>query len=92
MNNEQRLALLLRYDHLIWSLGGRAQAHPVDHLLVGNDEMMGHCRWMIEQMRQFVADGNLDEFDRWLGFLQACLWCRGLYSLSQLQDHKRGSG
>lgn len=48
-----------------------------------------HSHGMIDEMRQFVADGRMDKVFRWLGFIQGVLWTNGWYTLAELMDHNR---
>ena len=48
-----------------------------------------HCHSMIDEMRQFVAEGRMDKVFRWLGFIQGVLWVNGWYTLEELMNHNR---
>lgn len=53
---------------------------------------LAHCHGMIDEMRQFVAEGRMDKVFRWLGFMQGVLWTNGWYTLAELMDHNRPPG
>lgn len=48
-----------------------------------------HCRYMISEMRQMIADRRTEKVMRWYGFLQGVLWVQGIFTLDELKDHSR---
>lgn len=68
---------------------------PVRHarMLPFEDRVLGfqHCHFMIEAMRDFVAEERLDKAFRWLGFVQGFLWSQGAYTIEDLADHNRST-
>jgi len=51
--------------------------------------VLAHCRGMIPKMRAFITEGRMDKAFRWLGFIQGCLWCTGIFCLEDLKNHSR---
>jgi hypothetical protein len=48
-----------------------------------------HISWMQDNMPDPVADTL--KFNRWLGFVQGCLWAGGVYTLDQLREQTRAA-
>jgi hypothetical protein len=48
-----------------------------------------HLMWMCCQLQEFVTEGKLDKANRWLGFVQGCLWLYDFYSIEEMKDHNR---
>jgi hypothetical protein len=55
------------------------------------DYYLGHVAWMCAETKD-LAQGTEDErnkANRWLGFIQGCLWSSGFYSINAMRDHNR---
>lgn len=50
---------------------------------------MPHCHWMSKQIPVLLRRGQYDKAHRWLGWIQASLWWRGHFSLSELKKHSK---
>lgn len=50
---------------------------------------LAHAAWMLEEMKIHLRDGKWEKANRWLGFVQGILWCRGVYTIPQMADHNR---
>ncbi|MEK7503031.1 MAG: hypothetical protein AAB556_01140 [Patescibacteria group bacterium] len=51
--------------------------------------IMAHCHQMLDTVEEFVRDKRMDKCFRWLGFIQGCLLCGGMYTLNELKNHSR---
>jgi hypothetical protein len=52
-------------------------------------EILPHCKWMLNQIPDHVEAGQMEKANRWLGFVQACLWANGTFTIDQMKDHNR---
>src|SRR3989344_8056982 len=52
-------------------------------------ENMGldHLHAMLDEMEQFIKEGQMEKVFRWLGFIQGVLWAFGHFTLNELKDH-----
>lgn len=48
-----------------------------------------HILYMISRIEEFLNENRLDKANRWLGFIQGCLWSFGDFVLKDLKDHNR---
>lgn len=50
-----------------------------------------NCYWMIIQMEEQIKSGEFEigKLNRWLGFIQGCLFSIAAHSISQMRDHNR---
>lgn len=53
--------------------------------------LLQHARWMIGQIRGFVAEEETEKAGRWLGFVQGVLWVSGLASIEEMREVNRGT-
>lgn len=44
-----------------------------------------HAMWMCAETRAFAEAGRMEKAFRWLGFVQAVLWCEGIRSIEQMK-------
>ena len=51
-----------------------------------SDIVFAHLRWCCSQVKRFVEEGHLDEARQWFGFVQGCLWMRGIFSLEEMRS------
>ncbi len=54
-----------------------------------------HLRWMCEQLIRYQGVGAFEsasKFDRWLGFIQGCLWMEGLRTIDEMRADIRNLG
>lgn len=48
-----------------------------------------HCMWMMEKIKVFLENGDLDRAYRWFGFVQGCLWCCGVFTISEMKSYNK---
>lgn len=53
------------------------------------DEVISHCMTMIDKTKSFVSEGRIGKAFRWLGFIQGCLYSKGIYSIEEMKAHNR---
>lgn len=65
--------------------------YPHDELLGSRQDadILAHCCGMLPKIEIFVHEGRIEKAMRWVGFVQACLWACGIYSLDELKNHSR---
>lgn len=51
-----------------------------------------HAKWMVLEMKKFLDDGQIEKAFRWLGFVQGILWCEGVYTIDEMEDHNLTGG
>jgi hypothetical protein len=58
-----------------------------------NYSIIRHVDWNIvmpcSKMEVFITEGRLDKVNRWLGFIQGCLWTQKINTLDRLKDMNR---
>jgi hypothetical protein len=91
MTEEKIEAALATYEKLFQQLRIKKRDYPHDKLLMDKVAGLGHCYGMIGQMRIFLKDGRLAKVQRWLGFIQGCVWSQGLLSVNDLKEHNRST-
>ncbi len=54
-------------------------------------EIAQHGHWMAIQIEENIKKGEFDigRLNRWLGFIQGCLFSIGSYSIYEMRDHNR---
>ncbi|PIR93828.1 hypothetical protein COT97_04725 [Candidatus Falkowbacteria bacterium CG10_big_fil_rev_8_21_14_0_10_39_11] len=88
MTKDSLLKTLNLYEHVLKSAEVKIQeASFRKHYKTDKQSTLEHCHSMINQIRTFVANDNMDKAWRWLGFLQGCFWTLGLFSLNELREH-----
>jgi hypothetical protein len=72
----------------------RARGYPAlkaDTSIVNSPDIkLRHAAWMCEHIYVLVSQGELSKADRWLGFVQAILWCYDIQTVDQMRDDNRG--
>lgn len=48
-----------------------------------------HALEMIDKMEAFHTEGQIEKFNRWLGFVQGVFWMTGVYTLDEMKTHNR---
>ncbi len=66
-----------------------AQAHSLTVRVYNDRVALAHCHQMLDKMEQFLNDGKIEKFMRWLGFIQGVLWRCHEFSLEELKSHNR---
>ena len=44
-----------------------------------------HALWMCDEVRIFIDTGRTAKAMRWMGFIQAVMWCSGYYTIEELK-------
>jgi hypothetical protein len=93
MTKETIKRLLKRYDKKLAEEGYTVMKSNGGGFINYSDEEFGeslrHCRRMITQMDDLIKAGDMDKVNRWLGFIQGCLWNGRIYTLPELKMHNR---
>ena len=63
--------------------------YPYNKLLKGFPYGLEHCHGMLDKMEGFIREDRLDKVNRWLGFIQGCLWMSGNRTLDSLKNMNR---
>ena len=63
--------------------------YPHDKLLPSFPYGLEHCHGMLDKMEVFIKEDRLDKVNRWLGFIQGCLWMSGNHTLDSLKNMNR---
>lgn len=55
------------------------------------NECAQHCHWMIIEVENQIMKGEYEigKLNRWLGFIQGCLFSIGAHSISEMRNHNR---
>lgn len=85
MTNEKVIEVLARYDKEISLLAVTTKPNSRLEQYV----KLTHLRFMCRAAQVFVDAGRKDKAMRWLGFVQGCLVCKGLYTIDQLKEHNK---
>jgi 8-oxo-dGTP pyrophosphatase MutT (NUDIX family) len=89
MDSNKILEVVEGYDELFENLGIPAIQFLYGKKPKSKKEILGHCRWMIIGIKEFIRKGKREKAKRHLGFIQGCLWTSHLFSLTELMDHNR---
>ena len=57
--------------------------------LYSPDPELHHVEDMTYKIPKFLEEGKEEKANRWLGFIQATLCAKGLYTIEDLKDHNR---
>lgn len=63
--------------------------YPRNELLPAAVKGLPHCHGMLDKMEEFLKQGRREKAERWLCFIQGCLWSNGYFTIGQLADHNR---
>ena len=63
--------------------------YPHNELIKGFPYGLEHCHSMLDKMEVFIKEDRLDKVNRWLGFIQGCLWMSGNHTLDSLKNMNR---
>lgn len=87
---------IAKYRNRLVELDMPMKPYPNDLPLVVADpelevdsDVLSHCHLMLAKIEQFINDGKLEKAFRWLGFIQGCLWCTGLYTINDMREDNR---
>jgi hypothetical protein len=89
MSNEKRLALVDLYRAELTRRGVESKAMNTGCRPASVDTVLAHCLWMLSCMPAFISEGKFDKFDRWLGYIQGCFACCGIFTVDQMRDQAR---
>lgn len=92
MDAAKCLEALKVYRGLFESRGIDKIDYPHKEILNGVQHGLEHCHGMLDKMREFIQEGRMEKFFRWLGFVQGVLWASGIYPLEDLKNHNRPGG
>lgn len=95
MTSEQMNSVLQKYKKII---GGYDDFDPrlqdlmsqMIRLPMDARGVEAHVFWMCDQVPGFLEKGDVDKANRWLGFVQGCLWLMGLRTINDMRDDNRG--
>lgn len=87
MTDQQVSQALDLYEQMLKARGAEPIEVPHSRCPASPEEALNHALSMIAPMRQFLVDGKREKLMRWLGFLQAILWCTQIFPLDSLKDH-----
>lgn len=89
MSPEQMRSVVELYRRR-FELQGIQPCEFASHVMVRSPEAaLGHARWMLDRIDLLVERGETGKANRWLGFVQGCLWMQGFYSIDSLKAHNR---
>jgi len=79
------------YRHFLDKAGIKPKQceHELRLPVYGDSIILGHCRWMCDEIEEFIRAGRTQKAMRWLGFVQGALWAAGLFTISELKDHNK---
>lgn len=90
MTNQQIRSALTAYEEIFNHRGVSPRELPSDRCPRHSLEIWDHALSMIPKMRDWIEDKTKrEELMRWLGFLQAILWLKGICTLEQLKNDNR---
>lgn len=62
---------------------------PHGILAVNNLSRLAHCHAMLDDMEVFLQEGDIGKAERWLCFIQGCLWSAGWSTIEELKNQNR---
>lgn len=100
MTPYQVLDAVAKYTLDLDELGIKPERCPAPQMLPGvltnageatwvRQTVLGHARWMCDNIPRYVQDGKMEKAMRWLGFVQAILWMTGQQTIHTLKDDNR---
>ncbi|HEY4496688.1 MAG TPA: hypothetical protein VI432_00880 [Candidatus Paceibacterota bacterium] len=87
MNAEKLLEATALYTRKIEEMNIPAKSFKRNELRPSNRDALAHCHRMLQKIPQLIKEGRVEKVHRWLGFIQACLWMSGTYSIQRMKDH-----
>jgi hypothetical protein len=89
MTPEQMVAAVQKYDTQLAE--GGFEPNKLDDTLERPTahQSLEHVRWMCQQVPGFVAAGQLEKVNRWLGWIQGTLHAHGVGSIASFKDDNR---
>lgn len=96
MTTNQIWAAIAKYKNLLVGNDIPIKQYPKDQPLIDADpelavdtDILAHCHTMLIQMERLLEQGKIEKAFRWLGFVQGCLWCTGLYTIDDMREDNR---
>jgi hypothetical protein len=89
MTPQQVLDALDRYEAKCTPIAGQPERFTSKGLLPRRHQAVAHVLWMCGSIRELLNEGRIEKSMRWLGFVQAVLWCFGLATIDELKDDNR---
>jgi hypothetical protein len=86
MEKEQIIQVCKQYDTYIENMGYSIKMNKNPDNIT--DEY-NHIRWMLSEIPNKLQNNKIEKANRWLGFIQGFLWCRGHYLIDDLKNHNR---
>lgn len=68
---------------------GLPEAQRFDGEFPTREQALQHARWMIVEVKNYAAAGEIEKAMRWLGFLQGVLWLGGVRTIQAMREDNR---
>lgn len=52
-------------------------------------QVLEYCHKMLNEIEQLIQEGQMDEANRAIGFIQGCLCSVGMYTIEELAEHSK---
>ena len=95
MTSEKIREVVVRYKGLLHRRKFAVRSFSNFKFVSGRDStsvVLSHALWMIYEIEKFLDEGRLEKANRWLGFVQGCLWSAGFRRIDDLKNDNRPSG
>lgn len=89
MKKEKCLEIVSLYRKFFQETGVKKSSYSHHKILDTSQHSFEHCHSMLDKMEEFIHEGRLEKFFRWLGFIQGVLWTSGIYPLEELKNHNK---
>lgn len=87
---QDKIAIICDDIHHILTIKNiEAKQYPIDQLKPNPTEILQHCAYMCEKIKNGDLKGKTNKMMRWLGFIQGALWSTGSYTIARLKDQNR---
>ena len=89
MTDDQVIYTVQDYAHRLAALGYPPIQTPNSAVTTTGEARirLGHAHWMCLQIPEFVQNRLIEKSMRWLGFIQAILWCEGVFTIDEMRGH-----
>ncbi len=94
MERDQILSLLNTYEGGLKVLGATPIRFDKEAKMNTNKkgrrkDVLNHICYMVGEIRIFIENNKMEKANRWLGFVQACIWNLGYATLGELRTDNR---
>lgn len=89
MTPEKVLDVIEIYQRKFDEMSVKRISYSHDDTLEDPDQAIEHCHGMLATVVRLIGTGQAIEAERWLGFVQGCLWQSGVYTLEELNNHNQ---